>query len=98
MTHNDSNPALFVTERKPHERLGRRGIQRIFSELGKRAGLSKRVYPHLLRHTTATVMLQNGASSLEVQLYWGHDSPDTTQIYAELDTQVIKMSHTKHVV
>ena len=55
MTHNDSNPALFVTERKPHERLGRCGIQRIFSELGKRARLSKRVYPHLLRHTTTTV-------------------------------------------
>lgn len=66
MTHNDSNPALFVTERKPHERLDRRGIQRIFSELGKRAGLSKRVYPRLLRHTTATVMLQNGASLMEV--------------------------------
>lgn len=55
MTHNDSNPALLVTERKHHERLGRCGIQRIFSELGRRAGLSKRVYPHLLRHTTATV-------------------------------------------
>ena len=39
MTHNDSNPALFVTERKPHERLGRRGIQRIFSELGNNSNI-----------------------------------------------------------
>lgn len=94
----DSNLALFVTERKPHERLGRRGIQRIFSELGRRAGLSKRVYPHLLRHTTATVMLQNGASLSEVQHYLGHDSPVTTQIYAEMNREAVKQSHLKHVI
>lgn len=94
----DTNQALFVKDREPHDRLSGRGIERVFSLLGKRAGISKAVYPHLLRHTTATTMLQNGASMSEVQYYLGHDSPATTQIYAEMDTQTIKMSHLKHVI
>lgn len=97
-SRNDDNPALFVTERRPYERLGRRSIERTFSNLGKRACISKAVYPHLLRHTTASTMLQNGATMAEVQHYLGHDSPVTTQIYAEMDTQTIRISHMKHVI
>lgn len=97
-SRKDEQPFLFVTERRPHNRLGRRGIERTFSDLGKRAGINKAVYPHLLRHTTASMMLQNGASLAEVQHYLGHDSPVTTQIYAEMDTQTIKQSHLKHVI
>lgn len=97
-SRNDDNPALFVTERRPYKRLGRRSIERTFSNLGKRAGISKTVYPHLLRHTTASMMLQNGATMAEVQHYLGHDSPATTQIYAEMDTQTIRISHMKHVI
>mgnify|MGYP000877801518 CR=1 FL=1 len=97
-SRSDNNTALFVGSRKPHERLGRRAIERTFTSLGELAGISKAVYPHLLRHTTASTMLQNGASLAEVQHYLGHDSPTTTQIYAEMDTQTIKMSHLKHVI
>jgi len=98
VSRNDSDAALFVGIRQPHERLGRRAIERVFSDLGKRAGIIKPVFPHLLRHTTASTMLQNGATMSEVQHYLGHDSPATTQIYAEMDTQAIKMSHLKHVI
>ena len=91
-SRNDSNHSLFVSERQPHDRLGRRAIERTFSTLGKRAGINKPVYPHLLRHTTASTMLQNGATMEEVQHYLGHDSPVTTQIYAEMDTQSISKS------
>ena len=97
-SRKDSTPALFVSERQPHDRLGRRAIERTFSILGKRAGITKSVYPHLLRHTTASTMLQNGGTMSEVQHYLGHDSPVTTQIYAEMDTQSIKASHLKHVI
>lgn len=97
-SRKDSNPALFVSDRQPHDRLGRRAIERCFSELGKRAGITKAVYPHLLRHTTATTMLQNGASLAEVQHLLGHENPATTQIYAEMDAHAVKMSHLKHVI
>lgn len=97
-SRNDEQPYLFVTERSPHNQLGRRGIQKAFSVLGERSGINKPVYPHLVRHTTATNMLQNGATMSEVQHYLGHDSPVTTQIYAEMDKQAVKMSHLKHVI
>jgi integrase/recombinase XerD len=96
-TRTDNNEALFVGERSPHGRLGRRAIEVTFSTLGKRAGIIKPVYPHLVRHTTATSMLQNGASLSEVQNYLGHESPSTTQIYAHLNKEEIKMSHKKHL-
>ena len=67
-------------------------------ELGKRAGINKDVYPHLIRHTMATNMLNNGASLAEVQKYLGHTSPASTQIYAQLDNEVMQQSHKKHVI
>ena len=94
----DTNEALFVGERKPYGRLGRRSIENTFSDLGIRAGITKAVYPHLVRHTTATNMLNNGGNLAEVQRYLGHNSPATTQIYAQLDTDAIQQSHKKHVV
>ena len=94
---NDNNEALFVGERAPHNRLGHRAIQRVFNELGKRAGITKSVYPHLLRHTTATQMLKHGATMTEVQKLLGHTSPATTQIYADLDNEAVQQSHQKHV-
>ena len=95
---SDNNDALFVCERQPHGKLGRRTFQTIFNELGKRAGINKDVYPHLIRHTMATNMLNNGASLAEVQKYLGHTSPASTQIYAQLDNEVMQQSHKKHVI
>ena len=97
-TRTDVNDALFVSKRKPYGRLGRKSFQDTFDKLGKRAGITKDVYPHLLRHTTATNMLQNGASLAEVQKLLGHTSPATTQIYAQLDNDALQASHKKHVV
>lgn len=96
-SRTDSNPALFVCGKRPYNRLGRRSIEIEFSEIGKRAEIQKSVYPHLVRHTTATNMLQGGASLTEVQNLLGHDSPATTQIYAHLSTEAVKQSHSKHM-
>lgn len=96
-SRKDSTEALFVSENLPHARLGERAFQRTFNELGKSAGITKSVFPHLLRHTTGTVMLQSGASIVEVQSYLGHDNVSTTQIYAQLDDTAVKYSHKKHL-
>jgi integrase/recombinase XerD len=96
-SRKDLNEALFVGERAPHQRLGNRAIERVYKLLGERAGIKKAVYPHLVRHTTATHMLRRGASMTEVQKLLGHTSPATTQIYAQLDNEALMQSHRKHV-
>lgn len=79
----DSDPALFVTERKPYRRVSKRAIQREVSKIAKQGGV-KHVSPHALRHTFATLTLNNGAELAAVQALLGHESPETTMIYAQL--------------
>ncbi len=93
----DKCEALFVGSKLPFERLGHRGYQRIFNELGERAGITKSVHPHLMRHTTATTAVNNGASIQSVQMMLGHTDPATTTLYAHLNTDEVQISHKKFV-
>ena len=95
-SRNDTNEALFVSERKPHNRLGHRAFQKDFNRLGILAGITKSVHPHLLRHTTATIMVNNGANLQSVQKLLGHTDASTTQIYADLNTDEVQISHRKY--
>lgn len=96
-SRSDDSPALFVSERKPHGRLGRRAIERLIHNIGVRSGMEKNVYPHLIRHSFATTILRNGGNLAEVQRMLGHSSPVTTQIYAQLNDEIIQQSHKKHI-
>ena len=89
----DFNPALFVSDRYPHERLSVSAIQKIIKEIGKRAGINRRVFPHLIRHTMATHRL-NKKMPLEVlQTLLGHESADTTRIYAKDNPRRIQLEY-----
>jgi tyrosine recombinase XerC len=85
----DGRPALL---RQPHQqalflnmrdgqRLSARSVQAIVRRYAQRAGIDRRVWPHLLRHTFATHMLDGGADLRVVQELLGHASPTSTQIY-----------------
>jgi integrase/recombinase XerD len=54
------------------------------------AGISKRIYPHLLRHTMATKLLAVGMEITDVQRFLGHDDIRTTRIYAETSAASLK--------
>lgn len=97
-SRDDDCPALFVTTRKPIRRLSRRAIQREIAILGKRAGIQKKVHPHVLRHTMATLTLNNGADIVAVQALLGHTNPATTQIYAQITDQRKREQHRKYLV
>lgn len=97
-SRNDDDPALFVTERRPHRRLSRRGIQLEIGKIATAAGLQKRVTPHTLRHTFATLTLNNGADLVVVQQLLGHENPATTQIYATLSPERKREQYKKHLV
>lgn len=101
---NDVAPALFVTERRrrqsngalQHQRLSTSQTQRIFKRVAARCGLEKRVTPHVLRHTLATLLLNQGAPIAAVQSILGHASPNTTQLYVHLSGESRQMLYRRH--
>jgi len=97
-TRTDDCDALMVTERKPYRRLSKRGIQREIKEIARKAGLADKVSPHVLRHTFATLTLNNGAELVAVQELLGHSSPDTTLRYARITEERKREQHKKYLV
>lgn len=94
----DNCPALFATERKPYRRLSKRGIQRGVGEIAKKANIQKNCSPHTLRHTFATLTLNNGADITAIQALLGHTSPVTTQIYSSLSNERKHSQYKKYLV
>lgn len=90
--------ALFTTIRYPHSRLGKRSVEKEVSKVAIRAGINKNVFPHLLRHTMATLGLKSGANLTTIQKLLGHTLPSTTEIYAEVAQDDIKHEYNKHFV
>lgn len=75
-----SESRLFLTERR-QQPLEQQDLRKMMHSLAKRAKLSKRVYPHLLRHSLATNMLHRGANLLAIKEQLGHAFVETTMIY-----------------
>ena len=79
----DSDVALFVTERKPH-RMGIDQIRYVIKRIARRSEVEVNVYPHKLRHSFATHLLNNGAPMEGIQTLLGHQKLETTMLYAQL--------------
>ena len=80
---------LFRSRQKPHK-YTRQRIGQIVRKVAKNAGINKRIYPHLLRHTVATKLLNLGFGIAEVQKFLGHEDIATTQLYAVMDTATLR--------
>ncbi len=88
------NKPLFATLDQPHARLTVAGIQYMFRQLGRRAGV-KKVHPHRFRRTIATDLLNRGMPVEQVSKLLGHEKLDTTMIYCTVQEENVKESHRK---
>ena len=97
----DLNEALFSSlseinkSRENDQRLTPRSIERIIKKYAIKAGITKKVTPHTLRHSFATDLLQNGADIRSVQMMLGHSSVSTTQIYTHVTDKQLREVHKK---
>ncbi|MFA5140134.1 MAG: tyrosine recombinase [Elusimicrobiota bacterium] len=87
-------PEMFVS--RSGRPLSRVQLWRDLRSLGRRAGLSRDLHPHLIRHTFATHLLTGGADARSLQELLGHASISTTQIYTHLDRSELKAAHKKY--
>lgn len=67
-----------------------RSIQKMLKRTAKRAGIAKEVYPHLLRHTFATHLLESGVDIRHIQVLLAHSNLQTTAWYTQVSTKELK--------
>ena len=95
----DMHEALFVSygkgSRGRAERMTPRSVERMIKEYAARAGITKKMTPHGLRHSFATDLLENGADLRSVQAMLGHASITTTQIYTHVTDKHLRDMHHK---
>lgn len=91
----DNNTALFVSIKKPYDRLAPGGIRNMLKKLGIEADVDH-VHPHKFRRTTATNLLKHGMPIHEVAAILGHDKIDTTMEYIVMDDNMIRHDYQKY--
>ena len=85
----DTNEALFVSTKAPHNRLQPSGVRAMLKKIGRRTGIEKE-HPHRFRTTTATNLIKKNCPLEEVKTLLGHEKMDTTLLYAQVDKGKLK--------
>lgn len=88
LLYKDLTNALFLNNNG--QRLTRRGLEYILSSIEEKTGVFVRLHPHVLRHSFATHLLENGADLRVIQELLGHKSINATQIYTHVSQQAMK--------
>jgi Site-specific recombinase XerD len=78
---------LFPSAMRPDQPLERKSIRMAISLAGRRAGIDRRVTPHVFRHSCATHMLEAGADLRTIQVLLGHSDIQTTARYLRVSTK-----------
>lgn len=84
----DPNEKYLFPGKKGH--ISPRNVQKVVEKASERAGLKKKVYPHMLRHCFATHLLEAGVDIRKIQELLGHSNLQTTQIYTSVSKEELK--------
>lgn len=95
-SRTDNNPALFVSLRRPYNRLQTSGVEIMLKKMGKKCNIAH-VHPHKFRRTMATTAIDKGMPIEQVQRLLGHEKIDTTLHYAMVKQNNVKISHKKYI-
>ncbi|OQA35972.1 MAG: Tyrosine recombinase XerD [Candidatus Dependentiae bacterium ADurb.Bin331] len=85
-------PVQYASQIKP---ISRQSFWMALKELCAQAGIKKNISPHMLRHSLATHLLQQGAHLRSLQLLLGHENLSTVEIYTHLETSYVRKVYDK---
>jgi site-specific recombinase XerD len=88
------HPALFVSIRRPYNRLHASGVETMLKKAGVISNVGH-VHPHKFRRTMATTAIDRGMPIEQVQKLLGHEKIDTTLQYAMVKQSNVKLAHKK---
>lgn len=86
--HNKVCEYLIINEKG--NKITTRGVEKIIDNIIKKAALKKKVTPHMLRHTFATHLLNEGCDILTVKELLGHESLESTQVYTHVSNEYLR--------
>jgi len=86
-TFSEDKKIFIFSDDKP---MSTRNVQKILSRISKRLQLNKKISPHVLRHSYATHLLEDGVDIRVIQSFLGHQDLSTTQIYTKVTNSLLK--------
>jgi len=92
---NRTSPHVYVSQTRG-KRLTRQFVWQMIRRYALEVGLEKKIYPHILRHSFATHLLENDADLLSIKMMLGHSDLSTTQIYTHVAKERLRSLHEKY--
>jgi len=91
LVKNKVTDIIFLNSRG--NKLSRQGFFKILKQIALEKGINKEISPHVLRHSFATHLLNNGADLRSIQTMLGHENIETTQIYTHVSNNYVKKNY-----
>jgi len=97
-SRTDTSDALFARVRAPHNAVNEDGLRLVIKQIGEKAELKRRVYPHLFRKTMATTLRIKDCAIEDIQQILGHKDPSTTLgFYAAANGEHLRQVHNRYM-